>query len=204
MTSSNGNIFRVTGHLCGEFTGDRKSVTDALMFSLICVWINDWVNNREAGDLRRNRAHYDVILMDQTLNIAYPISRSHVIRKHSIDQISRNILSFVAEELRHPWWWQYYHYVISQFGPSQTGLLTLNLCHQLLCKMTKPVTGDSTAPKYINYVETPLRMYVGYRHVMAMFIHLHACSGLWLANYFCLSMQLHGNPHVIHFEMTNL
>ena len=25
----------------------------ALMFSLICVWINDWVKNREAGDLRR-------------------------------------------------------------------------------------------------------------------------------------------------------
>ena len=35
----------------------------ALMFSLICVWINDWVNNREAGDLRRYRAHYDVIVM---------------------------------------------------------------------------------------------------------------------------------------------
>ena len=33
------------------------------MFSLICVWINSWVNNREAGDLRRNRAHYDVIVM---------------------------------------------------------------------------------------------------------------------------------------------
>ena len=35
----------------------------ALMFSLICVWINGWVNNREAGDSRRNRAHYDVIAM---------------------------------------------------------------------------------------------------------------------------------------------
>ena len=35
----------------------------ALMFSLICVWINSWVNNREAGDLRRNRANYDVIVM---------------------------------------------------------------------------------------------------------------------------------------------
>ena len=35
----------------------------ALMFSLICVWINDWVNNRETGDLRRYRAHYDVIVM---------------------------------------------------------------------------------------------------------------------------------------------
>ena len=29
----------------------------ALLFSLICTWINGWVNNREAGDLRRHRAH---------------------------------------------------------------------------------------------------------------------------------------------------
>ena len=35
----------------------------ALMFSLICVWINGWVNNREADDLRRYRAHYDVTVM---------------------------------------------------------------------------------------------------------------------------------------------
>ena len=35
----------------------------ALMFSLIYAWINDWVNNREAGDLRRHRGHYDVIVM---------------------------------------------------------------------------------------------------------------------------------------------
>ena len=34
-----------------------------LMFSLICVWSNDWVNNREAADLRRYHAHYDVIVM---------------------------------------------------------------------------------------------------------------------------------------------
>ena len=35
----------------------------ALMLSLICVWINGWINNREAGDLRCYRAHYDVIVM---------------------------------------------------------------------------------------------------------------------------------------------
>ena len=35
----------------------------ALMFSLICVWINGWVNNREAGDLTGYRAHYDVSVM---------------------------------------------------------------------------------------------------------------------------------------------
>ena len=36
----------------------------ALMFSLICPWMNDWVNNREAGDLRRHRTHYDVTVME--------------------------------------------------------------------------------------------------------------------------------------------
>ena len=39
---------------------------EALMFSLICARINHvngWVNNGEAGDLTRHRAHYDVIVM---------------------------------------------------------------------------------------------------------------------------------------------
>ena len=36
----------------------------ALMFSLICVWINGWVNNGEAGDLRHHLDHYDVIVMN--------------------------------------------------------------------------------------------------------------------------------------------
>ena len=35
----------------------------ALMFSLIGAWTNHWVNNREAGDLRRHRAHNDVIVI---------------------------------------------------------------------------------------------------------------------------------------------
>ena len=34
----------------------------ALIFSLIYAQINDWVNNREAGDLRRQHGHYDVIV----------------------------------------------------------------------------------------------------------------------------------------------
>ena len=35
----------------------------ALVFSLICPWINGLVNNREAGALRHYRAHYDMIVM---------------------------------------------------------------------------------------------------------------------------------------------
>ena len=65
VTSSNGNNFRGTGHLCGEFTGHRlikkkRPVTRSFDVFFTCVWINDWVNNREAGDVRRHRAHYEV------------------------------------------------------------------------------------------------------------------------------------------------
>ena len=38
----------------------------ALLYSLICAWINGWVNNREDGDLRRLRAHYDAIVMNSS------------------------------------------------------------------------------------------------------------------------------------------
>ena len=46
----------------GEFRSQRPE-TRALMFSLICAWINGWANNREAGDFRRHRAFYGVTVM---------------------------------------------------------------------------------------------------------------------------------------------
>ena len=45
----------VNSPLIGQWHG-------ALVFSLICAWINVWVN-RESGDLRRHCAHYDVTVM---------------------------------------------------------------------------------------------------------------------------------------------
>ena len=33
------------------------------MFPLIRAWINDWMNNPEADDLTRHRAHYDVAVL---------------------------------------------------------------------------------------------------------------------------------------------
>ena len=64
-----GNIFSVTSHLCGEFTGHRRislhkgQWRGALMFSLIRACMNGLVNNHEVGDLRRGPAHYDVTVM---------------------------------------------------------------------------------------------------------------------------------------------
>ena len=70
MTSSNENIFHVTGPLWGEFTGDRWiALTKTNDVELWCfLWSmpekkNGWGNNRDAGDLRRHRAHYDVTVM---------------------------------------------------------------------------------------------------------------------------------------------
>ena len=77
MMSSNGNNFLVTDHLCREFTGSpvnsphKVQWRGALMFSLICVWTKCWENNHEAGDLRRYRTHYDVIVMTLVFSLFY-------------------------------------------------------------------------------------------------------------------------------------
>ena len=41
------------------------------MFYLICSWINNWVNNREIGDLRHHRADYDVTVMRFSVQLMY-------------------------------------------------------------------------------------------------------------------------------------
>ena len=61
-------FLHVIGPFCGEFTGHRliphkDQWRGALMFCLICVRINGWVNNWEAGDLRCHRAHYGITVM---------------------------------------------------------------------------------------------------------------------------------------------
>ena len=40
-----------------------------MFFFFICAWINHWVNNGEAGDLRRHRTHYDAIVVAMSLTV---------------------------------------------------------------------------------------------------------------------------------------
>ena len=47
----------------GAFPSHKGRWHGSLMFSLICAWTNGWANIRDAGDLRRHRAHYDVTVM---------------------------------------------------------------------------------------------------------------------------------------------
>ena len=58
---------RVRGiHLWPVNSPHKGQWRGALMFCLIYAWTNGWVNNRDAGDLRRHRAHYDVTVMELT------------------------------------------------------------------------------------------------------------------------------------------
>ena len=45
----------------------------ALMFCLICAWINGWINNREAGDLRRHGAHYDFTVIPYVATVRWAV-----------------------------------------------------------------------------------------------------------------------------------
>ena len=79
-----------------------------LMFCFfICVWMNDWINYREAGDLRRYRAHSDVIVMINNrlyltwlaslradeLKSFYPIEAWKI--AHTLQKIDSNAISFM-------------------------------------------------------------------------------------------------------------
>ena len=77
MTSSNGNIFCV----CREFTSQqliphtKSSDVKLWCFLWSASWINGWVNNREAGDLRCQCTHFDVIVM---ISMHFLLSRQHI------------------------------------------------------------------------------------------------------------------------------
>ena len=82
----------------GEFPSQRP-----VTFSLICAWISDWINNHEAGDLRRHRAHYDVIVMYWNL----------VLTSDGLSQDCSNSSANALELLQPLWshWWNImYHY----------------------------------------------------------------------------------------------
>ena len=69
----------------------------ALMFTLICARIKGWVNNCEAGDLRRNRAHYDVIVMRLPQIASTPIMECGPVIRQIMLPISNEVASVYAD-----------------------------------------------------------------------------------------------------------
>ena len=106
MTSSNGNSFRVTGPLWGESTGHRwmPLTRGALMFALTCTGLNCWTNHRDAGDLRRHRTHYNVIVLAREVTrdivrFGQPSEQRQIIEKDV--EVCEWINSFITHFTRH-------------------------------------------------------------------------------------------------------
>ena len=81
----------------------KRQWRGALMLSLICARINGWVNNHEAGDLRRHRTQYDVSVMRcWEWNVPGEMGQYHgcwcfksmlpeVIRSHVFDNVGQTL-----------------------------------------------------------------------------------------------------------------
>ena len=133
----------------------------ALMFSLICAWISAWVNNREAGDLRRHQAQYDVIVMPVGALwkwILKIICLGHIGHIES----KKHLLLYMALQWRHN-----EHDCVSNPQPHECLLKRLfrrwskktsKLRVTGLCAGTSPVTGEFPAQRLSNAENVPHSM----------------------------------------------
>ena len=85
----------------GQWRGD-------FMFSLICVWTYGWVNNRDAGDLRRHRAHYDVAVIPHDIctrwcPLVFLYSRTKGEVRNQILSFTSFFQLYVFQYLSHMW-----------------------------------------------------------------------------------------------------
>ena len=62
MTSPNGNVSAITAFCAGNSL-IKASDAELWCFFFICAWINGWINDGGADDLKCHHTHYDVIVM---------------------------------------------------------------------------------------------------------------------------------------------
>ena len=125
----------------------------ALMFYLICARINGWVNNREAGDLKRHRTDYDVIVMWRHQQLLGELSELRLVfHVRRIQWVQRINSELETTDFILMIFWQYqwkpcitegYHYIYQQFADADeafsaevdriwqccTGLIASNRAH---------------------------------------------------------------------------
>ena len=70
-----------------------------LIFSLICTRISCWVNNREADDLRRHRADYDVIVMYELQKIKNTF-HFHILQQPFSTDYNHDLTKYYTDWLR--------------------------------------------------------------------------------------------------------
>ena len=93
--------------ICAGNSPQKVQWRGALLFSLICAWMNGSVNNREAVDLRCHHAHYDVTAMqlfsyicDDTIFSILLVPTKHVLFVPCINELCNHNDHFIMCILR--------------------------------------------------------------------------------------------------------
>ena len=81
-----------------EFPAQRP-VTGSFDVSLICAWIYCWGNNREAGDLRRHRVHYDVTVMREKRSLSHWLRPCSVVDRNGSNYSSADRTNTILSSL---------------------------------------------------------------------------------------------------------
>ena len=156
MTSSNSNIFALLAFCAGNspVTGGFPW-RGALMFSLVCAWVNGWANNQDADVLRRHHTSYDVTVM----NVECDLLGFH----HNVDSLMQDCSNSIANALE-----------LLQFSTKPSILLhfqpsiSVALCASWQCRWSsQPVcwtstTTDLTWPLRPGYKDSPMRFWNPY------------------------------------------
>ena len=135
------------------------------MFSLICASLNGWVNNGEAGDLRRHRAHYGFTVMRWQRAISL-YSRNSGFGQYTEKTLLNRVLYY------------YVHYsggIMGAMTSQITGVtIDSTVCsgtgqrkhqkHRItgLCEGNSPVTGEIAAQRASNAANVS----IWWRHLM--------------------------------------
>ena len=103
MTSSNGNIFRVTGPLCGEFTGfrwiPRTKASDAKLCFFFYLRVNKWLRKQSWGwwfeTLLRSlwRHRNEIVCHTQPFNIA--LTNSYMVQPYNFTSSLTSALEWI-------------------------------------------------------------------------------------------------------------
>ena len=147
MTSSNGT-FSALRALCAENSPVKSphkgQWCGALMFCLICAWIHSWVNHRAAGDLRRHRAHYDVIVMLQVIfyyEYKVEVSLSDILSSHFCQPLPRAVffvlsnLIFLFELCRVHSYFSFWNVSANHHWTNKLSSYQINW-HPIICEVT--------------------------------------------------------------------
>ena len=163
----------------------------ALMFSLICAWIMGWVNNHEAGDLRRHRTHYDVIVMARA---------GLIFQGRGIHKISTSLYEIVIISILVNPDWSLLPLHIRRLCPGSTFCITGPLCCVAITRASKMEVDVCTSCEtnsraasgwFFSFWSTLLRYHV-LESTSALFMTMHYNIGQW---FFFIKMFI----FVLHF-----